>query len=59
MKTVTRTVLIADEGMILTDGIHYGTEVYLDVDGNPQEWQEITEEEYNAIQAENEAINAD
>ena len=54
MKTVTRTVLIADEGMMLTDGESYGKAAYLKVDGDPSKWREITEEEYNSIVAENE-----
>ena len=48
MKTVTRTVLIADEGMMLTDGESYGKAAYLKVDGDPSKWREITEEEYFA-----------
>ena len=54
MKTVTRTVLVADEGMILTNGESYGKDVYLKVDGDASKWHEITEEEYNSIVAENE-----
>ncbi|MBQ4556513.1 MAG: hypothetical protein IJA60_02565 [Clostridia bacterium] len=55
MKTVTRTVLVADEGMILTDGNHYGTDVILKVGGNAEEWREITKEEYELAIAESEA----
>ena len=48
MKTVTRTVLIAEDGMMLTNGESYGKEVYLKVDGDISEGREITEEEYFA-----------
>ena len=48
MKTVTRTVLIADDGMMLTDGESYGKAAYLKVDGDASKWHEITEEEYKA-----------
>ena len=49
MKTVTRTVLIADEGMILTDGTTYGKEVYLKVGADASFWREISEEEYKEL----------
>ena len=38
--------IYAGEGMILTDGIHYGTEVKLADGVNADVWREITEEEY-------------
>ena len=41
MKTVIRTVLIADEGMILTDGESFGREVYLAEGADVSEWREI------------------
>lgn len=56
MKTVTRTVLIADEGMMLTDGESYGKAVYLKVDGDPSKWREVTEEEYKAKMASEETV---
>ena len=47
-----RTVLTADEGMVLTDGTNYGKVVYLAEGVSPDSYHEITEEEYNAIVAE-------
>lgn len=43
MKTVTRTVLIADEGMILTDGEKFGKTVYLGESADASEWHEVPE----------------
>ena len=43
-----RTTLFADEGMILTDGTHYGRIVHLAPDDDGSAWYEITEEEYAA-----------
>lgn len=45
MKTVTRTVLIADEGMILTDGEKFGKTVYLGEGADASEWHEVPEGE--------------
>lgn len=45
MKTITRTVLVADEGMILTDGKSYGKEVYLAEGADASVWREVSEEE--------------
>ena len=49
-ETITSIKLIASDGMILTNGETYGTEVYLGTGDKPDNWHEITEEEYNAIQ---------
>lgn len=51
-KTVELNILTADNGMVLTDGETYssvGGQVYLGCNDNPDNWHEITEEEYNAI----------
>jgi len=59
-ETITRIKLTASEGMVLTDGEHYGVEVYLGIDESPESWYEITEEEYNkilAVKGEEEAEN--
>ena len=55
MKTETITVnkIIADEGMILTDGEIYGRVIYLAKGRSADEFHEITEEEYNRLQEEN------
>ena len=55
MKTVTRTVLIADEGMMLTDGKSYGKEAYLSEGADTSAWHEISEAEYEARAAEDTA----
>lgn len=51
-------VLCADEGMVLTDGTFYGTVVYLADDADVNSYYEITEEEYEAILAEQEQEQA-
>jgi hypothetical protein len=54
MKIVKQTILTADEGMYLTDGKEYVTEIRLPESADQNEWREITEEEYNALQEEQE-----
>jgi hypothetical protein len=41
--------LIASPGMVLTNGNAYGTTVYLGKNDKPENWHEITEEEYEEI----------
>ena len=41
--------LIAREGMILTNGEAYGKSITLGKNDNPDNWHEITEEEYETI----------
>ena len=45
MKTVTRTVLIADEGMVLTDGKTVCTEAYLAEGADASKWREVPKNE--------------
>ena len=47
--------LIAADGMILTNGSTYGREVYLGNGDSPDNWWEITLDEYNKITEE--AVN--
>ena len=47
-----RIRLNANEGMILTNGEAYGRIVSLGVNDKPENWYEITEEEYQARRAE-------
>ena len=52
-KIVELRILTASEGKVLTDGEAYssvGGQVYLGVNDSPENWHEITEEEYNEIQ---------
>ena len=49
-----RTTLYAEEGMILTNGEHFGRIVHLAVGANASEWYEISVDEYNAIMEERE-----
>ena len=49
MKTFTRTVLIADEGMMLTNGETYAKSVELGDWDKVENYREITEVEYNAV----------
>lgn len=53
------TTLYADEGMVLTDGEHYGTTVSLAEGENGEKYKEITKEEYNKILAESEKDEAE
>ena len=55
MKTFTRTVLIADEGKMLTDGETYAKSVELGDWDKVENYREITEAEYNKIQAKHDA----
>ena len=49
-ETITRIKLTASEGMTLYDGKNFGKEVYLGKDESPENWQEITDTEAEAIQ---------
>lgn len=42
--------LIATEGMVLTNGEVYVTELWLGDGDSPDNWREITQEEANALQ---------
>ena len=49
-ETITSIKLIASEGMLLTNGDTFGKEVYLGTGDSPENWHEITEEEYEEKQ---------
>ena len=53
-ETITRIILTASEGHILTDGENYGRIVYLASGDDGEKWYEITEEEYQRILEEKE-----
>lgn len=46
----TRLVLYADKGKVLTNGEIYGKQMYLANGANIEEFYEITDGEYEAIQ---------
>ena len=56
MKTFTRTVLIADEGKMLTDGEIYAKSVELGDWDKAENYHEITTEEYEQIMSESEEV---
>lgn len=49
-----RIILKARSGYVLTNGEAYGKEIYLGSNDKPENWHEITEEEYNKIIENNE-----
>lgn len=54
-----RTVLCADEGTVLTNGTDYGTVIWLAEGVDADNYHAITQEEYNVILAEQEAMSED
>jgi hypothetical protein len=49
MKKFTRTVIVAEEGMMLTDGETYAQSIELGDWDKAENYREITEAEYNAV----------
>ncbi len=50
MKKNELRPLCPSDGMVLTNGIAYSkTEIYLGVNDSPDNWHEITKEEYETI----------
>lgn len=45
----TRTVLYADDGMVLTDGEIYGKQIFLADGADESRFHEITDAEYDAV----------
>lgn len=52
IKEVKQTIIEASEGHILTNGKSFGKVVALGSTDSADNWYEITEEEYNKIEAE-------
>lgn len=48
-ETITRTKIIASEGMMLTDGETYGSEIFLAEGVRAEDFHEITVAEYEKI----------
>ena len=46
--------IMANVGMVLTNGEAFGKEIYLGVNDNENNWREITDAEYEKILAEQE-----
>lgn len=59
ITTIELRKLTATEGYVLTDGETYSKEIYLGVNDKPDNWHEITEEEYAEIlkAEENDIVN--
>ena len=51
-----KTILYADEGKILTNGEIYGRQIFLSNTDKAENYREITEKEYEEINAESEEI---
>lgn len=49
MKEILLTMLEADEGMVLTDGVNYCSSVLLRKGQTADGWSEITQEEYDEL----------
>lgn len=48
--------MVATDGFVLTNGDVYSKEIYLGKNDKPENWHEITDEEYQTILAEQERI---
>ena len=56
ISTIELRKITADEDMVLTNGETYssvGGSVFLGINDNPKNWNEITKQEYESIIAEN------
>ena len=56
IEKITKIILSADEGKIVTDGKNYDKLLVLPVGVTEEGFYEITEEEYQAIMAERDGV---
>lgn len=49
LKTIELRKLTASTGYVLTNGEAYGKEIYLGCNDKPENWHEITDEEYAEV----------
>lgn len=59
ISTIELRKLTATDGYVLTNGEVYGKEIYLGCNDSPNNWHEITEEEYNKILEEKEQADTE
>ena len=58
IQTIELKKLTASDGYVLTNGEAYGKEIYLGCNDSPENWHEITDEEYaEVLKAEEAVIN--
>ena len=57
IQTIELRRLVASEGMVLTNGEVYGKEIYLGCNDKPENWHEITDEEYDTLKKSMENFN--
>lgn len=59
ISTIILQKIVASNGMVLTNGEVYGTEIYLGINDSIVNWYEISESEYKEIlKAEEEKANS-
>lgn len=56
IETVELRKMVAADGFVLTNSETYGKEIYLGKNDKPENWHEITVEEYQTILAEQDRI---
>lgn len=54
---MARIILTASEGYVLTDGVIYGTKIFLAEERDPADFYEISRDEYERIMLEQDEMN--